>query len=75
VTRGAGTASVVPLPLPGHSGVSDADLIADAIDFAACPGRQPEAIALALAAVAVELRELRAAIERRPRWRWRRSRR
>ena len=65
------TAPAAPLPLPGKSGVSTDDLLADTIDLAACPGRQAEAIALGLAAVAAELRELRVAIERRRRWfRW-----
>jgi hypothetical protein len=38
-------------------------------------GQQAEAVALGLAAVAAELRELRAAIERRPRrgWWWSRK--
>lgn len=58
------SAQVVPLPLPGKSGVDDTDLIADVIDLAALPGRQGEAIALGLAAVAAEIREMRAAVER-----------
>jgi hypothetical protein len=68
------TAPAVPLPLPGRSGVETDDLIADVIDLAQYPGRQAEAVALGLAAVAAELRELRAAIERRPRRGWWRSR-
>jgi len=64
------TAPVVPLPLPGKSGCSTDDLLADVIDLAAYPGRQAEAIALGLAAIAAELRELRVAIERQGRRRW-----
>jgi hypothetical protein len=64
------SAPVVPLPLPGRSGVDADDLLADVIDLAQYPGRQGEAVALGLAAVAAELRELRVAIERRPRRGW-----
>ena len=64
------SAPVVPLPLPGKSGCDSDDLLADAIDLAACPGRQAEAVALGLAAVAAEVRELRAAIERQGRHWW-----
>lgn len=59
------TALVVPLP--GRSGVDDTDLIADVIDLAQYPGRQAEAVALGLAAVAAELRAIRATIERQGR--------
>lgn len=54
------SAPVIPLPLPGKSGVNDADVI----DLAQYPARQGEAIALGLAAIAAELRELRTAVER-----------
>jgi hypothetical protein len=64
------SAPIVPLPLPGRSGVDSDDVLADVIDLAQYPGRQAEAVALGLAAVAAELRELRAAMERCPRRRW-----
>ncbi len=55
---------VVPFPVPGKSGVDTGDLIADAVALAEFPGRQLEALVLAVTAVAVELRALRAAVER-----------